>query len=106
MEGIIEAPLGMIISADCNTLKEFTIDTIATKETLDWSVCCAIQNFWLALTSQGYSMGWVSIIDFEGLKEILNIPESYEPLGYFCIGKPATNYDNMPMLKKLGWSND
>ncbi|NMF26787.1 5,6-dimethylbenzimidazole synthase, partial [Olsenella umbonata] len=26
-----------------------------------------------------------------------------EPLGYFCIGKPATNYDNQPMLQQLKW---
>ena len=51
-------------------------------------------------------MGWVSIIDFDGLKNLLNIPENYKPLGYFCVGKPSTDYDNKPMLEQLGWIND
>jgi nicotinate-nucleotide--dimethylbenzimidazole phosphoribosyltransferase len=103
LQGIAEAPLGMVVCVDYSPLEEFTIGTIYTKETLDWSVCCAIQNFWLALTAQGFSMGWVSILDYKKLGEIVNLPEHYKPLGYFCIGKPSTNYDNMPMLKQKGW---
>jgi 5,6-dimethylbenzimidazole synthase len=103
LEGILEAPLGMIVGVDYSVLDEFTMGTIYTAETLDWSVCCAIQNFWLALTAQGFSLGWISILDYRKLREIAAIPEHYKILGYFCIGKPATNYDNMPMLKQKKW---
>lgn len=103
LQGIIEAPLGMIVCSDYDTIKDYTIGVQSMKETIDWSVCCAIQNFWLALTSQGFSLGWVSIMN---VKKIMNIPDNYKPLGYFCIGKPATNYDNMPMLKQRGWANN
>jgi nicotinate-nucleotide--dimethylbenzimidazole phosphoribosyltransferase len=105
LQGIIESPLGMIVCSDHSTLKDYTIGVQTMKESIDWSVCCAIQNFWLALTSQGFSLGWVSILNTKKLKKIINIPDHYKPLGYFCIGKPATNYDNMPMLKQKGWSN-
>ena len=105
LQGIIEAPLGMIVCSDHSTLKDYTIGVQTMKESIDWSVCCAIQNFWLALTSQGFSLGWVSIMNKRELKKIIHIPDSYKPLGYFCIGKPATNYDNMPMLKQKGWTN-
>ncbi|TAH00075.1 MAG: 5,6-dimethylbenzimidazole synthase [Sphingobacteriales bacterium] len=105
LQAILEAPLGLIICSDHSTLKDYTIGVQSMKETIDWSVCCAIQNFWLALTAQGFSLGWVSITNSKKIKKIMNIPEWYKPLGYFCIGKPATNYDNMPMLKQKGWLN-
>jgi nicotinate-nucleotide--dimethylbenzimidazole phosphoribosyltransferase len=103
LEGIRESPLGMVVCVDYSVLRDFTIGTIYSAETLDWSVCCAIQNFWLALTAQGYSMGWVSILNFAEIKKMLTIPDEYKILGYFCIGKPATDYDSMPMLKQRGW---
>jgi 5,6-dimethylbenzimidazole synthase len=103
LEGIMESPLGMVVCVDYSVLRDFTIGTVYSTETLDWSVCCAIQNFWLALTAHGYSMGWVSILDLGEMKKILSIPDEYKILGYFCIGKPATDYDNMPMLKQRGW---
>ncbi len=103
LAGILEAPLGMIVGVDYSVLDEFTMGTIYTNETLDWSVCCAIQNFWLALTAQNFSMGWVSILDYQELRQIVSIPDNYKILGYFCIGKPATDYDKMPMLKQKNW---
>ncbi len=105
LQGIIEAPIGMIVCSDYNTIKNYTIGVNTMQEAIDWSVCCAIQNFWLALTSQGFSMGWVSILNVEELRKIIDIPENFKPLGYFCVGKPATDYDQMPMLKQQGWSN-
>ncbi len=105
LQGIMEAPLGMIVCSDYSTIKADTIGVQTMAEALDWSVCCSIQNFWLALTSQGFSMGWVSILDVKKLKETIYIPDHYKPLGYFCIGRPATNYNNMPMLKQQGWTN-
>jgi nicotinate-nucleotide--dimethylbenzimidazole phosphoribosyltransferase len=57
----------------------------------------------LSLTEQGYSMGWVSILNYYQFKQLLGLPENIEPLGYFCVGKPASNYDNQPMLQQLNW---
>jgi 5,6-dimethylbenzimidazole synthase len=104
LQGIREAPLGMVVCVDYSVLRNFTIGTVYSAETLDWSVCCAIQNFWLALTAQGYSMGWVSILDFEELRSLLGIAEEHKILGYFCIGRPATDYEKMPMLQQQGWA--
>jgi len=57
----------------------------------------------LSLTEQGYSAGWVSILDYDQLKQVLSVPDDWEPLGYLCIGKPATDYDGQPMLEQVGW---
>jgi nicotinate-nucleotide--dimethylbenzimidazole phosphoribosyltransferase len=103
LEAIEEAPLGLVIGYDRSVLNNFTIGTVGSNEAIKFSAVCAAQNIWLSLTEQGYSMGWVSILNYYQFKQLLGLPENIEPLGYFCIGKPATNYDNQPMLQQLNW---
>jgi len=103
LEAIEEAPIGLIITYDRSVLNQFTIGTIGSNEAVKFSSVCAAQNIWLSLTEQGYGMGWVSILNYYQFKKILDLPENIEPLGYFCIGKPATNYNNQPMLQQLNW---
>lgn len=103
LEAIEEAPIGLIIAYDRSVLNQFTIGTVGSNEAVKFSSVCAAQNIWLSLTEQGYGMGWVSILNYYQFKKILDLPENIEPLGYFCIGKPATNYDNQPMLQQLNW---
>jgi nicotinate-nucleotide--dimethylbenzimidazole phosphoribosyltransferase len=103
LEAIEEAPLGLVICYDRSVLNNFTIGTVGSNEAVKFSSVCAAQNIWLSLTEQGYSMGWVSILNYYQFKQLLGLPEHIEPLGYFCLGKPATNYDNQPMLQQLNW---
>lgn len=103
LEAIQEAPIGLIIAYDRSVLNNFTIGTVGSNEAVKFSSVCAAQNIWLSLTEQGYGMGWVSILNYYQFKKIIDLPENMEPLGYFCIGKPATNYDNQPMLQQLNW---
>jgi 5,6-dimethylbenzimidazole synthase len=102
LEAIEDAPIGLAVF--CEYPKEdYTIGTVWTGETIKWSCVCAIQNLWLSLTEQGYGAGWVSIMDYEELKKVLCVPMDWEALGYFCIGKPATDYGGQPMLEQVGW---
>jgi nicotinate-nucleotide--dimethylbenzimidazole phosphoribosyltransferase len=103
LEAIEEAPLGLVICYDRSVLNNFTIGTVGSNEAIKFSAVCAAQNIWLSLTEQGYSMGWVSILNYYQFKQLLGLPENIEPLGYFCVGKPATNYGNQPMLQQLNW---
>ncbi|HSD13397.1 MAG TPA: nicotinate-nucleotide--dimethylbenzimidazole phosphoribosyltransferase [Flavobacterium sp.] len=103
LEAIEEAPLGLVICYDRSVLNNFTIGTVGSNEAIKFSAVCAAQNIWLSLTEQGYSMGWVSILNYYQFKKLLGLPEHIEPLGYFCVGKPATNYNNQPMLQQLQW---
>lgn len=103
LEAIEEAPLGLVICYDRSVLNNFTIGTVGSNEAIKFSAVCAAQNIWLSLTEQGYSMGWVSILNYYQFKQLLGLPDNMEPLGYFCVGKPATNYDNQPMLQQLNW---
>lgn len=103
LEAIEEAPIGLVIAYDRSVLDQFTIGTVGSNEAVKFSSVCAAQNIWLSLTEQGYSMGWVSIINYHHFKKLLNLPDYIEPLGYFCIGKPATDYGKQPMLQQLNW---
>jgi nicotinate-nucleotide--dimethylbenzimidazole phosphoribosyltransferase len=103
LEAIEDAPIGLVICYDRSVLNNFTIGTVGSNEALKFSAVCAAQNIWLSLTEQGYSMGWISILNYHQFKQLLCLPENMEPLGYFCIGKPATDYGQQPMLQKLLW---
>jgi nicotinate-nucleotide--dimethylbenzimidazole phosphoribosyltransferase len=105
LEAIVDAPMGLVIGYDRSVLNDFSIGTIASNETLKFSSVCAVQNIWLSLTAQGYSMGWVSILNYYQFKKILGLPEEIEPIGYFCVGKPASDYGKQPMLQQLNWKN-
>ncbi|REG94129.1 nicotinate-nucleotide--dimethylbenzimidazole phosphoribosyltransferase [Flavobacterium aquicola] len=103
LEAIEETPLGLVICYDRSVLNTFTIGTVGSNEAIKFSAVSASQNIWLSLTEQGYSMGWVSILNYYQFKQLLGLPENIEPLGYFCVGKPATDYGNQPMLQQLNW---
>ncbi len=100
LEAIVDAPIGLVVCYDRSVLNSFTI---ASNDTIKFSAVCAVQNIWLSLTEQGFSMGWVSMMDYYQFKNLLRLPEDVEPLGYFCIGKSATDYDKQPMLQQQGW---
>jgi nicotinate-nucleotide--dimethylbenzimidazole phosphoribosyltransferase len=48
-------------------------------------------------------MGWVSILNYYQFKQLLGYQIIWSRWGIFCVGKPATNYDNQPMLQQLNW---
>lgn len=57
-------------------------------ETDVFSVCLAIQNFWLAAWAEGIGVGWVGIIDPDELAKTLKLPDWIRPVAvaYLCIG--------------------
>lgn len=102
LEAITSSPMGIAVFSAVDT-DGYILGTSTNRDTLNWSVACAIQNMWLSLTENGYSLGWVSILDYQSLKATLKVPSNWHPLGYLCIGKPADDYDSQPMLQQKGW---
>ena len=104
LESLADAPI--LLAAFCAYPQdEYTIGIIGNHRALEWSCACAIQNLWLALTAEGFSAGWVTILDLKALAAALRVPETWEPMGIICIGKPATDYSGKPMLEEMGWKN-
>ncbi len=102
LESLADAPILLAIFC-AYPQDEYTIGIIGNHRALEWSCACAIQNLWLTLTAEGYGAGWVTIFDMKMLAATLDVPAFWEPMGILCIGKPATDYDQKPMLEQLGW---
>jgi len=57
---------------------------------------------WLAARAEGIGMGWVSILDPVRIRAILEVPESWRLIGYFCLGFPEAEHAE-PELQRAGW---
>ncbi len=73
-------------------------------ETDLFSTCCAIQNLWLAARAEGIGVGWVSILDPEVVKQVLDIPPAIVLVAYLCVGYPI-QFGDRPMLEEAGWES-
>ncbi len=102
LEGIMDAPVSLCITYDPTRFGPFVIGRTSIPETGVYSVCCAIQNLWLAARAEGVGVGWVSILDNDDLKTILSIPEHIVPIAYLCLGY-VTHFEKKPDLERVGW---
>ena len=71
-------------------------------ETGLYSVCCAVQNLWLAARSEGIGVGWVSILSNDVLKKLLELPEHVIPVAYLCLGY-VSEFATRQDLESSGW---
>ncbi len=102
LEGIMESNVNICVTYDHSRFGPFVIGRSSIPETGIYSVCCAIQNLWLAARAEGIGVGWVSILDNNGLKKILSIPDSIIPIAYLCLGY-VTHFESKPDLERVGW---
>ncbi len=102
LEGIEEAPLGICITCDRNRVGPVALGRTAQPEMDLYSCVCAVQNLWLAARAENLGVGWVSIIDYDALRDILGIPEAITPIAYLCLGKVDFFHDR-PELEQVGW---
>ena len=61
-----------------------------------------MQNLWLAARAEGVGVGWVSILEPECLREILELPSSVVAVAYLCVGYPR-EFRDRPLLEEVGW---
>jgi 5,6-dimethylbenzimidazole synthase len=102
LEGIMESALNICVTYDHSRFGPFVLGRTSIEETGVYSVCCAIQNLWLAARAEGIGVGWVSILSDEDLHKILNIPENIKLVAYLCLGY-VEEFADKPDLEKAGW---
>jgi len=102
LEGILDSPLNICVTYDPSKFGPFVIGRTSIPETGIYSVCCAIQNLWLAARTEGIGLGWVSILSNEVLKDVLEIPEHVVPIAYLCLGY-VEEFASEPDLQTEGW---
>jgi 5,6-dimethylbenzimidazole synthase len=102
LEGIREAPLNLCVTCDRARQKGAGLGRQTDPATDLYSTVCAVQNLWLAARAESLGVGWVSILDFDRLREILAIPPHITPVAYLCIGY-VSEFAAAPQLESAGW---
>lgn len=100
LEGIHEAPVNIAVFYRPSKLP--VLGQSSMEETGRYSVVCAIQNMWLMARAMNIGLGWVSILDPNKVKSILNAPEDAELVAYLCLGY-VKEFLDQPELEKLNW---
>lgn len=102
LEGILEAPVNLIVTSDPTRFGPQVIGRHSMPETDIYSTCCAIQNLWLAARAENIGVGWVSILKRGELRSIFHIPPHITIVAYLCLGF-VTHFPDKPDLEELGW---
>jgi 5,6-dimethylbenzimidazole synthase len=102
LEGILEAPLNLCVTCDRTRNLGSGLGRQTVHETDLYSTVCAIQNLWLAARAESLGVGWVSILDHDQLRSILEIPSHVTPVAYLCIGY-VSEFPAAPELERKGW---
>ena len=102
LEGILESDINICVTYDPERFGPFVLGRTSIPETGEYSVCCAIQNLWLAARVEGLGVGWVSILAIDDLRYILGIPKHVKPIAYLCLGY-VNKFEDKPDLERVGW---
>ena len=102
LEGILDSPLNICVTYDPSKFGPFIIGKSSIPETGIYSVCCAVQNLWLAARSEGIGLGWVSILSNDILKRVLELPKHVIPSAYLCLGH-VSEFAEKPDLETAKW---
>lgn len=102
LEGISESALNVCVTYDPTRFGPFVLGRTSIEDTGVYSVCCAIQNLWLAARAEGVGVGWVSILSNEDLQKALEIPDHVKPVAYLCLGY-VDEFAPRPDLERAGW---
>ncbi len=103
LEGIREAPLGIVVACDRRTPAAGVLGRATFPDADLWSCACAIQNLWLAARAEGLGVGWVTLFDPADLEGLLGLPGGVVTLGWLCLGWPDER-PPAPGLERAGWS--
>jgi nicotinate-nucleotide--dimethylbenzimidazole phosphoribosyltransferase len=103
LEGVREAPLGVVVCCDRRTPAAGVLGRATFPDADLWSCAAAIQNLWLAARTEGLGLGWVTLFRPEDLAGLLGLPDGVVTLGWLCLGWPDER-PPAPGLERAGWS--
>jgi nicotinate-nucleotide--dimethylbenzimidazole phosphoribosyltransferase len=103
LEGVREAPLGIVVCCDRRTPAAGVLGRATFPDADMWSCAAAIQNLWLAARAEGLGLGWVTLFAPEDLAALLGLPDGVVTLGWLCLGWPDER-PPAPGLERAGWS--
>lgn len=104
LAGIVDAPVNLCITCEHGRNRGSGLGRQTDPATDLYSTACAVENLWLAARAESLGVGWVSILDLDRLREVLNIPPSHTPVAYLCIGY-VSEFPRRPELETAGWES-
>lgn len=103
LEGIREAPLGLVVACDRRAPAQGVLGRNTFTDADLWSCAAAIENMWLTARAAGLGMGWVTLMRPSELIGLLGLPAGVETLGWLCLGWPDER-PPAPGLERRAWS--
>jgi nicotinate-nucleotide--dimethylbenzimidazole phosphoribosyltransferase len=103
LEGVREAPLGVVVCCDRRTPAAGVLGRATFPDADLWSCAAAIQNLWLAARAEGLGLGWVTLFRPDELAALLGLPDGVVTLGWLCLGWPDER-PPAPGLERAAWS--
>jgi 5,6-dimethylbenzimidazole synthase len=102
LAGILDAPVNICITCDPDRAKGSGLGRQTDPSVALYSTVCAVQNLWLAARAESLGVGWVSILDFDQLRQTLGIPQALTLVAYLCVGY-VSEFRPRPDLEEKGW---
>lgn len=102
IEGILQATVGVVVSYDEKRGAPAVLGRNTIADTGLYSTCLAIENLWLAATTEGLGVGWVSFYREPFLRDLIGMPDSVRPVAWLCLG-PVSHLATVPDLEAHGW---
>jgi 5,6-dimethylbenzimidazole synthase len=102
LEGLREAPGQLAVFCDRSTVVGHGLGRRTMPEMAEYSVVAAISTMWLAARAEGIGMGWISILDPQRMTQLLDVPNAWRFIGYFCVGYPQGE-DDTSELERANW---
>jgi 5,6-dimethylbenzimidazole synthase len=102
LQGLEDAPVHLAVFADEATQAGSGLGRQTMPQTLQYSVVVAIQTLWLAARAEGLGVGWISILEPEIVRGMLDVPDAWTLVAYLCIGRPVEEHLD-PELERHQW---
>ncbi|WP_336761475.1 5,6-dimethylbenzimidazole synthase [Asaia sp. VD9] len=102
LAGLDDAPHHVAVFCEPDPLQGRGLGRMTMPETVQWSAVMAIHGFWLAAQAHNVGLGWVSILDPDRMKTLLDAAPSWRFMAYLCVGYPEEEHDT-PELERRGW---
>jgi 5,6-dimethylbenzimidazole synthase len=104
LAGLREAPVHLGVFADETTERGSGLGRAQMPETLAYSVVAAIQTLALAARARDIGVGWVSILDPQRVRAIVDVETSWRLVAYLCLGYPVEEHDDRELVR-AGWED-